>query len=146
MPSPYEGANVIVRYTGWLADGKQFDSGEDVGSRWARTKPFARGKRACSACGSAGSGGSSSRRHWDTALAARATHSTDSRARVRDGGHVGPVMNRRHFIGAVGASALTTPLLAQAANAQQPSDGFITDVEGIRVGHFTLSVARPAAP
>ena len=47
-------------------------------------------------------------------------------------------MNRRHFIGAVGATALTTPqLLAQAANAQQPSDGFITDVEGIRVGHFT---------
>lgn len=50
-------------------------------------------------------------------------------------------MNRRHFIGAVGgvagATALGGDLLAQAVDGRQSSSGYITDVEGIRVGHFT---------
>ncbi len=46
-------------------------------------------------------------------------------------------MNRRHFIGAAGAAALANGrLFAEAAN-EQAADGYITDVEGIRVGHFT---------
>lgn len=42
-------------------------------------------------------------------------------------------MKRRTFIGALGAAALVRPRLSLA----QSSDGYITDVEGIKVGHFT---------
>lgn len=47
-------------------------------------------------------------------------------------------MNRRTFIGAAGIGALTTRrLLAGSSIAQPAREGFITDVEGIKVGHFT---------
>ena len=47
-------------------------------------------------------------------------------------------MNRRHFIGVAGAAALSGKrLLASSPHLAQAGDGFITDVEGIKVGHFT---------
>lgn len=47
-------------------------------------------------------------------------------------------MNRRTFIGAAGIGALTTRRLLSGSSIAQPaSEGFITDVEGIKVGHFT---------
>jgi L-aminopeptidase/D-esterase-like protein len=47
-------------------------------------------------------------------------------------------MNRRHFIGAASAAALSARrLLAHPSLDAQPGEGYLTDVEGIKVGHFT---------
>lgn len=47
-------------------------------------------------------------------------------------------MKRRDFVGALAAASLAAPRFAEAEGAMQaPGGGSITDVEGIRVGHFT---------
>ena len=43
-------------------------------------------------------------------------------------------MNRRTFVGTVGAAAFVGPRFLERP---QSTEGFITDVAGIKVGHFT---------
>jgi L-aminopeptidase/D-esterase-like protein len=48
------------------------------------------------------------------------------------------IMDRRHFIGALAATELARRGLAMTSReAAPPAEGFITDVDGIKVGHFT---------
>jgi L-aminopeptidase/D-esterase-like protein len=47
-------------------------------------------------------------------------------------------MNRKDFLGVLSAAAVARrPLFASLPASRQPVEGFITDVEGIKVGHFT---------
>jgi L-aminopeptidase/D-esterase-like protein len=46
-------------------------------------------------------------------------------------------MNRRHFLEMLGGGALAERIVLSRPQPPQTREGFITDVDGIRVGHFT---------